>query len=171
MSQHVLLSLFTRICQYQECQNQHPDNDFPHTVVHFGFFLFYPVFLSFQTSAGAGKCPIRRTPLEYQNPPHGARRIFVNRDFGYVFSRSIHAMRKSTMPCWRSAGMATPRGTFHHFARQLRQQQAQACWAMKTGCPRIGVCFPSLGGFAGARRMRTKSAAWRRIVSRPFSAM
>ena len=26
-------------------------------------------------------CPIHRTPLEYQNPPHGARRIFVNAQF------------------------------------------------------------------------------------------
>ena len=34
-----------------------------------------------------------------------------------------------------------------------------ACWAIKTGCPRIGVCRPSLGITAGARRVRTKSAA------------
>ena len=86
-------------------------------------------------------------------------------------SRSIHAIRKSTMPRWRSSGMSVPRGTFHHFARQLRQQVAVACWATNTGCPRIGVCFPSLGGFAGARRVRTKSAAWQQIVCRPFSAM
>ena len=48
-------------------------------------------------------------------------------------SLSIQNLRKSTIPCCRSAGMATPRGTFHHFARQSRQQQAQACCALKTG--------------------------------------
>ena len=72
---------------------------------------------------------------------------------------------------WRSGGISVPFGTFHHFSRQLRQQHAQACCALKTGCPRIGVCLPSLGGHAGASRVRTKSLAWRLIVSIPFSAM
>jgi len=86
-------------------------------------------------------------------------------------SRSIHAMRKSTIPRCCSTGIGVPRGTFHQLARQLRQQQAQACCALNTGCPRIGVCFPSFGGFAGASRVRMKSAQWERIVSIPFSAM
>ena len=43
--------------------------------------------------------------------------------------------------------------------KQLRQQQAQACWAINTGCPRIGVCLPSFGMIAGASRIRMKSAA------------
>ena len=72
---------------------------------------------------------------------------------------------------WRAGGIAVPLGTFHHFSRQLRQQQAQACCALNTGCPRIGVCLPSFGGLAGASRVRTKSSAWRRIVSSPLSAM
>ena len=41
-----------------------------------------------------------------------------------------------------------------HFARQPRQQQAVACCAMNTGCPRIGVCLPSFFGAAGASRKR-----------------
>ena len=61
---------------------------------------------------------------------------------------------------WRSGGMSVPFGTFHHLERQSRQQQAQACCALNTGCPRIGVCLPSLGGFAGARRVRMKSSQW-----------
>ena len=72
---------------------------------------------------------------------------------------------------WRSGGIGMPFGTFHHFSRQLRQQQAHACCALNTGCPRIGVCFPSFGGFAGARRVRTKSSQCLLIVSSPFSAM
>ena len=52
-----------------------------------------------------------------------------------------------------------PGGMPCHLARHPRQQQAVACWAIKTGCPRIGVCRPSLGITAGARRVRTKSAA------------
>ena len=85
--------------------------------------------------------------------------------------RMIHAMRKSTMPCCLSGLIGMPRGTFHHFSRQERQQQAQACCATKTGWPRIGVCFPSFCGLAGASRMRMKSSQWRRIVSKPFSDM
>ena len=83
---------------------------------------------------------------------------------------SIHAMRKSTMRDWRAGGISVPFGTFHHFSRQSRQQQAHACCALNTGCPRMGVCRPSRGGCAGTSRVRTKSAAWRRIVSIPFSA-
>ena len=101
----------------------------------------------------------------------GAQKMRPYSGAGRSFSRTIHAMRKSAMPNCRSSGMATPRGTFHHFARQSRQQQAQACWALKTGCPRIGVCLPSFGGFAGARRVRMKSSQCRRITSMPFSAM
>ena len=44
----------------------------------------------------------------------------------------------------------------------------KACWATKTGCPRIGVCLPSLAITAGARRLSTKSSAWLRINSSPF---
>ena len=72
---------------------------------------------------------------------------------------------------WRSGGISVPSGTFHHLAMQLRQQHAQACCALKTGCPRMGVCLPSFGGCAGASFVRTKSSACRRIVSIPFSAM
>ena len=72
---------------------------------------------------------------------------------------------------WRSGGISVPSGTFHHLAMQPRQQQAQACCALKTGCPRMGVCLPSFGGCCGASFMRTKSSACRRIVSIPFSAM
>jgi hypothetical protein len=33
-----------------------------------------------------------------------------------------------------------------HFDMHPRQQVAVACWAMKTGCPLIGVCLPSFYG-------------------------
>ena len=58
-----------------------------------------------------------------------------------------------------------------HFIRQERQQQPVACWAMKTGWPRLGVCFPSFAILAGERRFMMKSLAWRSIVSIPFAAM
>jgi len=54
-----------------------------------------------------------------------------------------------------------------HFSRQPRQQVAVACWAMKTGWFRIGVCLPSLAGSAGANRSETNCPACSRIVSRP----
>ena len=44
-----------------------------------------------------------------------------------------------------------------------------ACCAIKTGCPLIGVCLPSLGIMAGARRLAMKSSACLRIVAKPFS--
>lgn len=34
----------------------------------------------------------------------------------------------------------------YHLFRQPRQQVAVACWAIKTGCPRMGVCLPSFCG-------------------------
>ena len=55
--------------------------------------------------------------------------------------------------------------------KQPRQQQPVACWAINTGCPFIGVCLPSLGITAGARRLATKSSACLRIVAKPFSSM
>src|SRR5271165_3748511 len=45
-----------------------------------------------------------------------------------------------------------PFGIPCHFSRQPRQQVAVACWATKIGWFLIGVCLPSFGGLAGARR-------------------
>ncbi len=55
----------------------------------------------------------------------------------YVFSSEVRACHLG-MEC--------------HFSRQPRQQVAVACWATKIGWLRIGVCLPSFGGSAGARR-------------------
>ena len=41
--------------------------------------------------------------------------------------------------------------------------------ATKTGCPLIGVCFPSFDISAGARRFLIKSQACSRTFSIPFS--
>ena len=42
---------------------------------------------------------------------------------------------------------------------------------MKTGCPLIGVCFPSFLGSGGAKRVVMKSVAWDRMVLIPLSRM
>ena len=73
--------------------------------------------------------------------------------------RSIHAVNTATIYRCSSVASSRPGGMPCHLARHPRQQQAVVCWAIKTGCPRIGVCRPSLGITAGARRVRTKSAA------------
>ena len=53
--------------------------------------------------------------------------------------RSIQAMSRLTIfSCWRGVS-STPIGTRYQRLRHLRQQQAQACCATKTGWPRIGV--------------------------------
>lgn len=56
-----------------------------------------------------------------------------------------------------------------HFRMHSRQQVAVACCAINTGCPRIGVCFPSFGIYAGASLFAIKSSACFLIVSSPFS--
>ena len=53
-----------------------------------------------------------------------------------------------------SSESARPSGMPCHLRRQPRQQQPVACWAMKHGWPRHGVCLPSFGMTAGPRRLR-----------------
>lgn len=84
--------------------------------------------------------------------------------------RPIHSMINDTIFRCCSAVSGTLFGTFHHLFRHPRQQVAVACCATNTGCRPIGVCLPSFSGTADARRKRTKSSAWRRIVFIPFSA-
>jgi len=55
-----------------------------------------------------------------------------------------------------------------HFAKHPRQHVAVACCAMKTGCPRIGVCFPSFAGAAGASRWAMNVAACSSTTALPF---
>ena len=50
----------------------------------------------------------------------------------------------------------------------FRQQVAVACCAMKTGCPLIGVCFPSFFGIGGAILEFIKSQACFLIISIPL---
>ena len=87
----------------------------------------------------------------------------------YAFiSFSIQAIRRLTIFSCCAFVSSLFLGTLYHLFRQPRQQQAQACCALNTGCPFIGVCLPSLGIYAGARRLRIKSSAWERIVSIPL---
>ena len=87
----------------------------------------------------------------------------------YAFiSFSIQTIKRLTIFfCWLSV-RSLFFGTLYHLFKQPRQQQAQACCALNTGCPFIGVCLPSLGIYAGARCVRIKSSAWERIVSIPL---
>ena len=84
---------------------------------------------------------------------------------------SIHAISTATAYCCSSPVNCLPAGIWCHLKKQPRQQQPVACWAMNTGCPLIGVCLPSLGITAGARRLATKSSACLRMVAKPFSAI
>ena len=70
--------------------------------------------------------------------------------------------------CFSSS--STPLRNLCHFSIQPRQQVAVACCAVKTGCPRIGVCFPSFGILAGAIRFSIKSRACFSMTSKPFSS-
>ena len=42
--------------------------------------------------------PIRRTPLEYQNPPHDARRIFVKAQFCRVMHSAVMHLEAVVKP-------------------------------------------------------------------------
>ncbi len=55
-------------------------------------------------------------------------------------------------------GKARPSAMPCHFARHDRQHFAVACWAMKAGWHRVGVCWPSLRGWAGDSLAVIKSA-------------
>ena len=84
------------------------------------------------------------------NEPFHLLILFFHCRFICESTVSIHAIRKSTaLRCW-AAESGRPRGTFHHFSMQPRQHIADPCIALKTGCPRMGVCRPSLSGSAGA---------------------
>ena len=103
-------------------------------------------------------------------PPRMAQPAAGGRGFpSSCIWRAIHAISRFTIfSCWRALS-SIPFGTRYHLLRHPRQQQAQACCARKTGWPCMGVCRPSFGMTAGASRCRTKSCAWRRIISMPFS--
>lgn len=79
-------------------------------------------------------------------------------------------MIKFTAKCCSASVSSRPGGMPCHFWKHPRQQQAVACCARKTGWApwRIGVCFPSFGIWAGARRCRTIWAACCLMVSMPF---
>src|SRR3546814_1045409 len=74
-----------------------------------------------------------------------------------VQPRPCSSQRAIAATTWRcsAASSRRPAGMPCHLARQLRQHVAVACWAIKTGWPRIGVCLPSLTGSAGASRFST----------------
>lgn len=104
-------------------------------------------------------CPVKRVHIKF-------RRGNIYLPF---ISLSIHLIRRFTILRCSSAESSRPLGTRYHFSRQPLQQQAQACWAMNMGCPRMGVCLPSLCIAAGARRLAIKSSPWLWITSMPFS--
>ena len=96
---------------------------------------------------------------------------------GYAARRGS-VSREAPSTTLRGSRISAPCGGSRHVGKRTRraqasaeQQQAQACCALNTGCPRIGVCFPSFGGFAGASLIRMKSSQWERIVLIPFSAI
>ncbi len=78
-----------------------------------------------------------------------------------LIRRFIHSIIIETRYSCSEAVNSRPFGKWCHFSMQPRQQQAVACWAIKTGWPRIGVCLPSFAGSAGATLSRIKSQAWR----------
>ena len=88
--------------------------------------------------------------------------------------RLIHSRIRLTVFVCCASESGTPRPTLHHFSIQPRQQQAVACIALNTGCPRIGVCRPSFAGTAAESFARTKSAfgfVWRLQTGCSISAV
>jgi hypothetical protein len=79
-----------------------------------------------------------------------------------------HRSNTETMCTCCTALSGCPLSISCHFSMQPRQHVAVACCAMNTGCPRHGVCLPSLDGWAGPRRFAMKSRACSRIVGSPF---
>ena len=77
----------------------------------------------------------------------------------------IHLITRSTTKPISLSLSTLPFSIWYHFFKHPRQHVAVACWAINTGCPFIGVCFPSFFGNAGANLVVIKSTAWDRMVS------
>ena len=67
--------------------------------------------------------------------------VFLERSglAGLARSALIQARMSSIAKAFSASVRACPGVMPCHFMRQVRQQQAVACWAVKTGCPFIGV--------------------------------
>lgn len=79
----------------------------------------------------------------------------------------VQYLNRSKTPLYAS----TPGFILCHLRMHSLQHVAVACCAINTGCPFIGVCFPSFGICAGASLLAIKSSACFLIVSNPFSLM
>ena len=94
---------------------------------------------------------------------------------GYAARRGSGS-RAAPSTTWQGSRISAPCGGSRPMGKQpsraqaSAEQQAQACCALNTGCPHIGVCFPSFGGLAGAGRIRMMSAQRERIVSALYTA-
>ena len=80
--------------------------------------------------------------------------------------RTVSSLRRPSS----SSVRGLPWGMWCHLAMQPRQQVAVACCAVKTGCPRKGVCLPSRAGCAGPTRLSRSSRACLRMVASPCSS-
>lgn len=85
-----------------------------------------------------------------------------------VVSFSIHVIITSTKYSCCIRLNSLPGCIFVPLSNALLQHVAVACCATKTGCPFIGVCFPSFGITAGASLFAINSLACSLIVSKPF---
>ena len=105
----------------------------------------------------------------------GAHAGSFMRQRAYAVSRALHcalshrAIAATTCSCSATVS-GRPDSIPCHFARHRRQHVAVACCATNTGCPRSGVCLPSLRGAAGASRWAMKSRAWSSTAISPFEA-
>jgi hypothetical protein len=88
---------------------------------------------------------------------------------GYPLSVSQRLSTASTCSISLSE-RGRPRKMPCHFSRHPRQHVAVACWTMKIGCPRIGVCRPSFRGAAGANRSSTNRRPCSNTTGSVFSA-
>lgn len=98
----------------------------------------------------------------WKNLSHTAEPLFS------FICRSIHPIINITMNSTSFSFSALPFSNPCHFWIYFRQQVAVACWAMKTGCPLIGVCFPSFLGYSGATLEFMKSLVCFLIISMPL---
>ena len=83
------------------------------------------------------------------HPPHKYITGYLNINF-LLFLPSIHPIIRPKIISISSLFNALPFLIPCHFWIKLRQQVAVACWAIKTGCPLIGVCLPSFFGYRDA---------------------
>ncbi len=90
--------------------------------------------------------------------PSGSQRCGIGAPAGCSFLSEPSTISRGNPGVTAPCGWARPIGKRPSRAQARAEQQAQACCALNTGCPRIGVCLLALAFASGRRAHRALPA-------------